>query len=104
MAEPTAHTEVPAAHSKFPPFETEHFPSQLFWLAVTFVLLYALMAKIALPRIGAIFAERSRVIGDDLKAAEELKQRSDAAHAAYEKSLADARARAHGIANATREQ
>ncbi len=104
MAEPTAHTEAPAGHSAFPPFQSEHFPSQLAWLAVTFVLLYVLMAKIALPRIAGIFAERSRVIGDDLKAAEELKQRSDAAHAAYEKSLADARSRAQGIANATREQ
>jgi F-type H+-transporting ATPase subunit b len=104
MAEPTAHTETPAGHSAFPPFQSEHFPSQLAWLAVTFVLLYVLMAKLALPRIGSIFAERSRVIGDDLKAAEGLKQRSDTAHAAYEKSLADARARAQGIANATREQ
>ncbi len=104
MAEPTAHTEAPAGHSAFPPFQSEHFPSQLAWLVVTFVLLYVLMSKIALPRIGSIFAERSRVIGDDLKAAESLKQRSDAAHAAYEKSLADARARAQAIANATREQ
>ncbi len=104
MAEPTAHTEAPAGHSAFPPFQSEHFPSQLAWLAVTFVLLYVLMAKIALPRIGSIFAERSRVIGDDLKAAEGLKQRSDAAHAAYEKSLADARTRAQAIASATRER
>ncbi len=104
MAEPTAHSEVPAGHSGFPPFQAEHFPSQLVWLVLTFVLLYVLMAKTALPRIGSIFAERSRVIGDDLKAAESLKQRSDAAHAAYEKSLADARARAQAIASATRER
>ena len=35
---------------------------------------------------------------------EQLKERSDAAHTAYEKALADARNRAQGIANATREQ
>lgn len=104
MAEPTAHTEEPAGHSGFPPFQSEHFPSQLVWLAVSFVLLYVLMAKIALPRIGAILAERSRLIGDDLAAAERLKQQSNAAHAAYEKALAEARARAQSIANATREQ
>jgi len=104
MAEPTAHTEAPAGHAVFPPFQTENFPSQLVWLTLTFVLLYVLMSKVALPRIGAIFAERSRVIGDDLKAAEDLKQRSDAAHAAYDKALADARARAQGIAASTREQ
>jgi len=104
MAEPTAHTEQPAGHGAFPPFQAEHFPSQLLWLTVSFVLLYVLMSKIALPRIGSILAERNRVIRDDLAAAERLKERSDAAHAAYEKALAEARARAQGIASSTREQ
>jgi F-type H+-transporting ATPase subunit b len=104
MAETTAHTEAPAGHTKFPPFETEYFPSQLVWLTITFVLLYALMSRIALPRIGAIMAERSKVIGDDLAAAERFKEQSNAAAAAYEKSLADARTRAQAIASATREQ
>ena len=104
MAEPTAHTEHPAGHSAFPPFQAEHFPSQLLWLTVSFVLLYVLMSKIALPRIGAIIAERSKLIGDDLAAAERLKEQSNAAHAAYEKSLADARSRAQSIANSTREK
>jgi F-type H+-transporting ATPase subunit b len=104
MAEPTAHTEHPAGHSAFPPFQSEHFPSQLLWLAVSFVLLYALMSRIALPRIGAILAERSKLISDDLAAAERLKEQSNAAHAAYEKSLADARGRAQTIASSTRDK
>jgi len=104
VAEPTAHTEEPAGHHAFPPFQAEHFPSQLVWLTISFVLLYVLMSKLALPRIGAILAERSRVIRDDLAAAERLKEQSDAAHAAYDKALADARARAQALANATREQ
>jgi F-type H+-transporting ATPase subunit b len=104
MAETTAHTEAPAGHTKFPPFESEHFPSQLLWLAITFALLYVLMSRIALPRIGAIMAERSKVIGDDLAAAERLKEQSNAAQSAYEKELADARGRAQGIAADTRQQ
>lgn len=104
MAEPTAHTEQPAGHSAFPPFQAEYFPSQILWLTVSFVLLYVLMSKIALPRIGAILAQRSKIVGDDLAAAQQLKERSDAAHAAYEKALADARARAQGIASSTRQQ
>jgi F-type H+-transporting ATPase subunit b len=104
MAEPTAHTEHPAGHGAFPPFQAEHFPSQLVWLTISFVLLYVLMSKIALPRIGAIMAERSKLIGDDLAAAERLKEQSNAAHAAYEKSLADARSRAQSIASSTREK
>lgn len=104
MAAPAANTEAPGGHSGFPPFQTENFPSQLVWLTLSFVLLYVLMAKVALPRIGSIIAERSKRIADDIAAAQRLKERSDAAHAAYEKALADARARAQGIANATREQ
>ena len=104
MAEPTAHTEAPGGKTAFPPFQTQTFPSQLVWLAISFVLLYVLMAKVALPRIGAIFEERSKRISGDLKAAHDFKEQSDVAHAAYEKALADARGRAQSIANGMREQ
>jgi F-type H+-transporting ATPase subunit b len=102
MAATSANTEGHTGQSGFPPFQTEHYPSQLVWLALTFILLYVLMAKIALPRVGSILAERSKRIADDIAAAQRLKERSDAAHAAYEKALADARGRAQGIANETR--
>jgi F-type H+-transporting ATPase subunit b len=104
MAEPAAHTETPGGKPAFPPFQTQTFPSQLVWLAISFVLLYVLMAKVALPRIGAIFEERAKRISGDLKAAEGFKEQSDAAHAAYEKALADARSRAQSIANGMREK
>lgn len=103
MAAPTATTEAPAGHHSFPPFQTENFPSQLVWLALSFVLLYVLMARVALPRIGSILEARSKHIADDLAAANRFKEQSDAAHAAYEKSLAEARARAQAIASSTRE-
>lgn len=97
MAAPTATTQVPAGQHGFPPFETQYFPSQIVWLALTFVLLYVLMAKLALPRIGSILAERSKRIAEDIATANELKERSDAALAAYEKGLADARAHAQTL-------
>jgi F-type H+-transporting ATPase subunit b len=104
MAEPTAHTEAPEGHGGFPPFQSQHFPSQLLWLALTFILLYVLMSRIALPRIGSIIEDRSKRIAEDLSAAQRHKEQADAAHAAYEKALADARGRAQSIANATRER
>lgn len=104
MAETTAHTEVPGGHAVFPPFDTQQFPSQLFWLSVTFILLYVVMAKVALPRIGSIFEERDKLVSDDLAEAERLKQKSDAANAAYQQSLADARAHAQSIVDTMREQ
>jgi F-type H+-transporting ATPase subunit b len=108
MAEPhTTSTEhVPAGEHKgaFPPFQSQTFASQLVWLVIAFVLLYALMAKWALPRVGRIIESRQKRIADDVADAERLKVQSDEAVAAYEKALADARARAQAIANETREQ
>ena len=104
MGETTAHSEVPGGHVVFPPFDTQQFPSQLFWLSVTFILLYVVMAKVALPRIGSIFKERNKLISDDLAEAERFKQKSDAANAAYQQSLDDARAHAQSIVDTLRKQ
>src|SRR5262249_26000176 len=101
----TAHTEVPGEHKgAFPPFNRQTFASQLFWLVVPFHLLYVIMAKVALPRVGAIIADRQKRIADDLAEEEQSKAKSDAAIEAYEKAADDARARAQAIANETRER
>lgn len=100
-----SHTEQPSGHKgAFPPFNPQTFGSQLFWLVIAFVVLYVLMAKVALPRVGSIIENRQKHIADDLAAAAGLKAESDAAIAAYEKALADARARAQLIANETRDK
>ena len=108
MAEPhnTSTEHVPAGEHKgaFPPFQSQTFASQLVWLVIAFVLLYVLMAKVALPRVGAIIENRQKRIADDIADAGRLKQQSDEAVAAYEKALADARARAQAIANETRDK
>jgi len=72
-------------------------PNQIFWLLVSLVLIYLLVAKIAMPRIGAVLAERKGTITSDLAAAEELKQKARDAEAAYVQALADARAEAARI-------
>jgi F-type H+-transporting ATPase subunit b len=100
-----AHTEVPGGpKGAFPPFNPSTFASQLVWLAITFAVLYVVMAKVALPRVGAMIEARARRIADDLADAEKFKKESDDAIAAYEKALADARARAQAIANETRDK
>src|SRR3974390_497434 len=104
MAEPTAHTETPEGHGGFPPFDAQYFPSQVFWLALTFVLLSVRMSRVALPRIGGILAERRRRIAEDLAAVQRVKEQSEAANAASQKALADTRARAQVIANEMRQR
>jgi F-type H+-transporting ATPase subunit b len=106
MAETThaAHSEVPSEGHKgpFPPFQKDTFASQLVWLTIFFVILYVMMAKLAIPRIGGIIAARQGRIGADLEQAKQLKDQSDATLAAYEKAIADARSRAQTIAGETR--
>jgi F-type H+-transporting ATPase subunit b len=103
MAQTTAHTEVPSGGHKapFPPFQKDTFASQLVWLAIAFVALYLLAARVALPRVGGIFAARRAKIDDDMALARQRREESDAALAAYEKALADARSRAQAIAAET---
>ena len=104
MATPTTGTHAPGGPPPFPPFQKEHFASQLFWLVLAFVLLYVLMAKVALPRVGSILQARRDAIAGDLGQAQTFRQQSEAALASYEKALADARNRAQTIANETREK
>jgi F-type H+-transporting ATPase subunit b len=88
----------------FPPFDAQTFPSQLFWLTTAFVALYLLMSRIALPRVASILDARRQRIEGDLGEAQRLKDASDAAIAAHEKALAEARSRAQTLANETREK
>ena len=108
-AAPTAeHTEAPAgehggAHSTFPPFDPATFGPQLFWLVILFGLLYVLMSRVAIPRIGSILEERDKRIAGDLAEAARLKAASDAAIAAHEQALAEARQNAHSIGQKARD-
>lgn len=96
-------TAVPEGEAAgFPPFEAENFGGQLLWLAVTFIFLYFVMSRAALPRIGGILETRRTRIEGDLKEAERLRLETDRALAAYEAALAEARQNAHAIAEETR--
>lgn len=91
-----------AEKAGMPQLDFSTFPNQIFWLAVTLVVIYLILSRVALPRIGAILAERQGTITNDLAAAEELKAKAVEAEKAYEKALAEARAEAQRIAADTR--
>ncbi len=86
-----------------PQLDFTTYTSQLFWLAITFGLLYVLLARVFLPRLGAVLAERRNTVEGDLNAASALRGEAKDAGAALEAALADARARAHAIVAKERE-
>ncbi len=100
-----AHTEAGAEHATgaFPPFDAASFPSQLLWLAITFGLFYLFLKRVVLPRIGNILEIRRDRIAQDLDQAARMKDEADAAIAAYEQELADAKVRANAIGQEARD-
>ena len=80
-----------------PQLEASTFISQLFWLAVTFVILYWVMWKIVIPRIADVLQDRQERIDDDLEKAETLRNEAAGVLNAYEKTVADGRAQAQAI-------
>lgn len=100
-----AHTEADGSHhGGFPPFESHTFASQLVSLAVAFALLYVIVSRFAVPRVGGAIEARQQKIDGDLAEARRLRDESDAALKAYEADLATARVRAQNIGNEAREK
>jgi F-type H+-transporting ATPase subunit b len=77
-----------------PQLDVATFVPQLVWLAITFGILYVLMAKIGLPRVGGVIEARRHRVDDDLARAAQLKAEAEAVMAAYQEGLAKARAEA----------
>jgi F-type H+-transporting ATPase subunit b len=88
----------------FPPFKTETFSSQLFWLTLTFAFLFVVLWKFAGPRIQNVIADRRSRIAGDIAAAEAHRRESEQALAGYQAALAAARGRAHALAEENRKR
>lgn len=95
---------APAMAAGLPQLDPVAFPPQLIWLAITFIALYLLMSRIALPRIGHVIEERQHRIEDNISKAETLRADAEAAAHAYEAALSDARAEAHSVMARVHEQ
>lgn len=87
-----------------PQLDPSTYPTQLFWLAVIFIVLYIVMSRIALPRVSEAVETRAAKIDGDLGAAAEARTRSESLLAEYEKALAAARADAQATIRSMSEQ
>ncbi len=91
--------EAADSGAAFPPFDPTYFASQILWLVITFGAFYLIMSRVVIPRLAGILESRHDRITRDLDEAQRLKAEADAAHAAYEHELAEAKRNAHSIAS-----
>ena len=97
-------TASDASGPKLPQLDIETYASQIFWLIVTFIVLYFLVAKIAMPRIAEVLEGRQERIEDDLDKAETLKKEAYLVRVEYEKALSSAREEAHEATRRAQEE
>src|SRR5262245_41174027 len=104
MAAATEETVGHEPSGGLPQLDVETYPGQLFWLVITFGLLFILLSRVTLPRIAASIAARKNRIEGDLGAAERSKKDASDALAAYEAALAQARNKALAVADENRKR
>lgn len=108
MAEPAQNTiegtVEPHESAGLPQMDVGTFPSQLFWLVLTFGFLFVVLSRVTLPRIAGGLADRRGKIDGDLGTAEASRKSAADALSAYEAALAQARARAQGLAEENRKR
>jgi len=106
MAEtPATHTTTEAPKSGgFPPFDQTTFPSQVFWLVITFAFLFTVLWRVAGPRINAAITSRRGAINGAIAEAGKARADAEAAQARYEAALAAARTKANALAEETRQK
>lgn len=91
------HSAEAASAPGMPQLDFSTWGNQIFWLVLALLAIYFILSRVALPRIGAVLAERQGTITNDIAAAEDLKAKAQDAEAAYDKALLDARAEAQRI-------
>ncbi|HEX4080724.1 MAG TPA: hypothetical protein VHX61_17830 [Rhizomicrobium sp.] len=90
-------TQPVAGQGGFPPFKTDTYPSQIFWLAITFVLLLVFVWTVIVPRIGGTIADRKRRIAEELAKAEQDRREAEQTWTTYQNTIVEARQRARAL-------
>lgn len=108
MEEEVEHHLVDDGHghvkqSGLPQFDPTWFPSQIFWLMLTFGIMYLAFSRKILPAIAATIDNREQHVTGDLETADRLTKEANNVHDNYEKQLYDARQQAHDIMAAVEE-
>jgi F-type H+-transporting ATPase subunit b len=94
-----ASTEAPGGSAPgMPQLDPTWWGGQIVWLALIFLVLYLVLAKVLLPKLSKTIDEREGKISGDIADARRLKQEAAAQAAAAAAELGDARAKAQRTA------
>ena len=97
--------EVFAAESGgMPQLNPEFWVSQIFWLTITFGILYVILSKLILPKISANLESRKSQISDNIEAASKQREESDTKLKEYDEIISKSKTEAKNIFNQTREK
>ena len=73
-----------------PQLNPEFWLSQIFWLTITFGILYVVLSKLILPKISANLETRKLQISENIEAAEKHKEEIEQKTKDYEKTIQNA--------------
>lgn len=90
VEEMAAEDHAEESKSGFPQLDVTTYSSQVFWLAISFALLYLLMSRLALPRVTEVLDMRQTQINTNLDRAAQLNDEAEKAKAAFESVLSEA--------------
>lgn len=92
-----------AASVGLPQLDPSTWVNQIFWLVLVFAALYILLSTFILPRLREGISDREDRISDDLDQASNMQREAEEAEKAYNRALADARAKAMNVAETTKQ-
>ena len=87
-----------------PQLNPEFWISQIFWLTLTFSVLYIVLSKLILPKISANLETRKSQISDNIEAADRQRKESEAKLKEYEKIISQSKTEAKNIINQAKDK
>lgn len=86
-----AHGGAEGGKEQLPQFDVTTFPSQTFWLFVTFTIVYICVKTMVMPQIGGALQKRDAHINDALQTAGTLNEKARLLQTDYEARMTTAR-------------
>ena len=87
-----------------PQMDITTFPSQLFWLVITFAILYIFMWRVVIPKLSTTIEERKDKITNDINEAEKFNSEATSILEKYEEQMSSASQSAGDIISESKSQ